>query len=80
MELHQYEGSYLKMVQTVTVAFFLNVGSLIGQIVVIVKGVYEFGVLNEILLFLALILMAVINALEWMWQRKLISLVVKEKS
>ena len=80
MELHQYEGSYLKMVQTVTVAFFLNIGSIIGQIVVIVKGLYEFGVLNEILLLVALILMAVVNVLEWMWQRKMISLVKKEES
>ena len=80
MELHQYEGSYLKMLQTVTVAFFLNIGSIIGQIVVIVKGVYEFGVLNEILLLVALILMGTVNAMEWIWQRKMISLVVKEES
>ena len=80
MELYQYEGSYLKMVQSVTVAFFLNVGSIIGQIVVIAKGVYEFGVLNEVLLLVALILMGAINAIEWMWQRKLISLVTKEES
>ena len=80
MELHQYEGSYLKMVQAATVAFFLDVGSIIGQIVVIVKGVYEFGVLNEILLLVALILMGTVNAMEWIWQRKMISLVVKEES
>ncbi|MBQ3029579.1 MAG: hypothetical protein IJD24_00010 [Agathobacter sp.] len=80
MELHQYEGSYLKMVQAVTVAFFLNVGSIIGQIVVIAKGVYEFGVLNEVLLLVALILMGAVNAMEWMWHRKMISLVAKEES
>ena len=79
MELHQYEGSYLKMVQSVTVAFFLNIGSIIGQIVVLTKGVYEFGVLSEILLLIALILMGTVNAMEWMWQRKLISLVEKEE-
>lgn len=80
MELHQYEGSYLKMVQSVTVAFFLNIGSIIGQIVVLTRGTFEFGVLNEVLLLGALILMCVINAMEWMWQRKMISLVVQEKS
>ena len=80
MELHQYEGSYLKMVQSVTVAFFLNTGSIIGQIVVLTRGTFEFGVLNEVLLLGALILMCVINAMEWMWQRKMISLVVQEKS
>lgn len=80
MEIHQYEGSYLKMVQSVAVAFFLNVGSVIGQIVVLIKGTYEYGVLNEILLLGALILMGAVNAMEWMWHRKLISLVVKEES
>ena len=80
MELHQYEGSYLKMVQSVTVAFFLNIGSIIGQIVVLTRGTFEFGVLNEVLLLAALILMGVVNAMEWMWQRKMISLVVQEKS
>lgn len=80
MELHQYEGSYVKMVQSVTVAFFLNIGSIIGQIVVLAKGSYEYGVLNEVLLLVALILMGAVNAMEWMWHRKLISLVVKEES
>jgi len=80
MELHQYEGSYLKMVQSVTVAFFLNIGSIIGQIVVLTRGIFEFGVLNEVLLLAALILMGIVNAMEWMWQRKMISLVVQEKS
>lgn len=80
MELHQYEGSYMRMTQASAVAFFLNVGSIIGQIVVLAKGSYEFGALNEALLLLALILMGVVNAMEWMWHRKLISLVVKEES
>lgn len=80
MELHQYEGSYLKMVQSVTVAFFLNIGSIIGQIVVLTRGIFEFGVLNEVLLLAALIIMGVVNAMEWMWQRKIISLVSLEKS
>ena len=79
MELKDYEGSYLKMVQSVTIAFFLNVGSIIGQIVVLVKGIYEYGLLNEVLLLLVLIFMAAVNVAEWMWQRKLISLVKLEK-
>lgn len=78
MELHLYEGSYVKMIQASAVAFFLNIGSIIGQVVVLTKGTYEYGVFNEVLLFAALILMGVVNFAEWMWQRKLISLVEKE--
>ena len=80
MELHLYEGSYVKMTQAVAVAFFLNIGSVIGQVVVLMNGNHAYGLLNEIILLVALILMGLMNFLEWMWQRKMISLVEKEIS
>ena len=80
MELHLYEGSYVKMTQAAAVAFFLNIGSVIGQIVVLLTGDHIYGLFNEIILLVALILMGVVNFAEWMWQRKMISLVNKEMS
>lgn len=79
MELRQYEGSYQKMVQSVTVAFFLNIGSAIGQIYIIVKGMHYAGMVYEYLLLAAILLMTVINGVEWKWQRTRIAMVTQEK-
>ena len=79
MHLKDYEGSYQRMVQSVAVAFFLNVASCIGQVAVILNGNSEYGIAYECILLVAIILMGLVNAIEWKWQRVMISLVVQEK-
>ncbi len=79
MELRQYEGSYQRMVQSVTIAFFLNIGSVIGQIYIIAKGMQYNGMASEYLLLVAILLMTVINGIEWKWQKVRIAQVTQEK-
>lgn len=79
MELKDYEGSYQKMVQSVTIAFFLNIGSAVGQIYIIIKGMHYAGMAYEYLLLAAILLMTVINGVEWKWQRIRIAQVHQEK-
>lgn len=79
MELRQYEGSYQRMVQSVTIAFFLNIGSVIGQIYIIAKGMQYNGMVSEYLLLVAILLMTVINGIEWKWQKTRIAQVTQEK-
>jgi hypothetical protein len=79
MHLKDYEGSYQRMVQSVAVAFFLNVASCIGQVAVILNGNSEYGIAYEGILLAAIILMALVNGIEWKWQRIMIALVVQEK-
>ena len=78
MELRHYEDSYQKMVQSVTIAFFLNIGSIIGQIVVISKGYFYLDPIDEYFLLGAILIMTAINGIEWKMQRKLIADVRKE--
>ena len=80
MELRHYEDSYQRMVQSVTIAFFLNIGSFIGQIVVISKGYFYSEAMYEYLLLGALLLMMIINGIEWKMQRKLIADVKQKKA
>ena len=80
MELRHYEDSYQRMVQSATIAFFLTIGSAIGQIYVIFKGYSYAGEIYEYLLLGAILLISVINGIEWKWQRKLIAKVHQEKA
>lgn len=80
MERRCYEDSYLRMVQSITVAFFLNVGSIIGQIYTICKGYYFEDKNLEYLLLVALFIIATLNCFLWICQRKVLKGVIEEKT
>lgn len=78
MERKDYEGSYLRMVQSVTIAFFLNIGSAIGQIILICRGINYAGMAYEYLLLSAIVLMGIINCIGWVLQRRMFAKVVQQ--
>lgn len=78
MERKDYEGSYLRMVQSATIAFFLNIGSAIGQIYLVCKGVNYAGMMYEYMLLAAIVLMGIMNCSGWILQRRMIAKVVRQ--
>ena len=78
MERKDYEGSYLRMVQSVTIAFFLDIASAIGQIVLICKGVHYAGMQYEYLLLACIVLMGTMNCIGWVLQRRMFAKVIQQ--